>query len=64
MLRQKLALHFLNLLQLQTFLRLVRTILSHVINFQPFLTSFAPLARTSTKEVVAGLFLVPPRIGV
>ena len=32
---------FLNLLQLQTFLRSVCTIQSHVINFQPFLTSFA-----------------------
>ena len=36
-----LALHFLNLLQLQTFLRSVRTIQSDVINFQHFLTSFA-----------------------
>ena len=35
------ALHFLNLLQLQTFLRSVRTIQSDVINFQNFLTSFA-----------------------
>ena len=35
--------HFilLNLLQLQTFLRSVRTIQSDVINFQHFLTSFA-----------------------
>ena len=32
---------FLNLLQLQTFLRSVRTIQSDVINFQNFLTSFA-----------------------
>ena len=32
---------FLNLLQLQTFLRFVRTIQSDVINFQNFLTSFA-----------------------
>ena len=32
---------FLNLLQLQTFLRSVRTIQSDVINFQHFLTSFA-----------------------
>ena len=32
---------FLNLLQLQTFLRSVRTIQSDVINFQIFLTSFA-----------------------
>ena len=32
---------FLNLLQLQTFLRSVCTIQSHVINFQPFQTSFA-----------------------
>ena len=32
---------FLNLLQLQTFLRSVRTIQSEVINFQNFLTSFA-----------------------
>ena len=31
---------FLNLLQLQTFLRSVRTIQSNVINFQNFLTSF------------------------
>ena len=36
-----LALHFLNLLQLQTFLRSVRTIQSDVINFKHFLTSFA-----------------------
>ena len=35
------ALHFLNLLQIQTFLRSVRTIQSDVINFQHFLTSFA-----------------------
>ena len=35
------ALHFLNLLQLQTFLRSVQTIQSDVINFQNFLTSFA-----------------------
>ena len=35
------ALHFLNLLQLQTFLRSVRTIQSDGINFQNFLTSFA-----------------------
>ena len=32
---------FLNLLQLQTFLRSVHTIRSDVINFQNFLTSFA-----------------------
>ena len=32
---------FLNLLQLQTFLRSVHTIQSDVINFQNFLTSFA-----------------------
>ena len=32
---------FLNLLQLQTFLRSVRTIQSDVINFQNFVTSFA-----------------------
>ena len=32
---------FLNLLQLQTFLRSVRTIQSNIINFQNFLTSFA-----------------------
>ena len=32
---------FLNLLQLQTFLRSVRTIQSDVINFQHFVTSFA-----------------------
>ena len=32
---------FLNLLQLQTFLRSVRTIQSDLINFQNFLTSFA-----------------------
>ena len=32
---------FFNLLQLQTFLRSVRTIQSDVINFQHFLTSFA-----------------------
>ena len=31
---------FLNLLQLQTFLRSVCTIESHVITFQPFVTSF------------------------
>ena len=36
-----LALHFFNLLQLQTFLRSVRTILSHVINFQHFVAAFA-----------------------
>ena len=36
-----LALHFSNLLQLQTFLRSVRTIQSDVVNFQQFLTSFA-----------------------
>ena len=36
-----LALHFLNLLQLQTCLRFVSTIQSDVINFQHFLTSFA-----------------------
>ena len=36
-----LALHFFNLLQLQTFFRSVRTIQSDVINFQNFLTSFA-----------------------
>ena len=36
-----LALHFQNLLQLQTFLRSVHTIQSDVINFQNFLTSFA-----------------------
>ena len=35
------ALHFFNLLQLQTFLRSVCTIQSNVINFQNFLTSFA-----------------------
>ena len=35
------ALHFFNLLQLQTFLRSVHTIQSDVINFQNFLTSFA-----------------------
>ena len=35
------ALHFLNLLHIQTFLRFVRTIQSDVINFQHFLTSFA-----------------------
>ena len=35
------ALHFFNLLQLQTCLRFVRTIQSDVINFQHFLTSFA-----------------------
>src|SRR4051812_44852859 len=35
------ALHFLNLFELQTFLRSVCTIQSSVINFQHFLTSFA-----------------------
>ena len=35
------ALHFLNLFQIQTFLRSVRTIQSDVINFQHFLTSSA-----------------------
>ena len=35
------ALHFLNLFELQTFLRSVCTIQSEVINFQHVLTSFA-----------------------
>ena len=35
------AFHFFNLFQLQIFVRSVCTIQSHVINFQPFLTSFA-----------------------
>src|SRR3954467_3984041 len=35
------AFHFLNLFQLKTFLHSTCTIPSHILKFQPFLTSFA-----------------------
>ena len=53
---------FLNLLQLQTFLRSVHTIQSDVINFQHVLTSFAVFQSFERQPIFAFLFTIQSNV--